>query len=63
MIQTTRWRPMQMLLASALLFGTTGCGDGSTDEATVASHTHSGESITIWADSVELFFEHPDGCP
>ena len=47
------------LLAGALISGHAGCGDGSTEDPPAADQTRGGESITIWADSVELFFEHP----
>jgi hypothetical protein len=46
--------------AIALISACNGCSDGSNDESAVQTHAHGGESITIWSDSVELFFEHPD---
>lgn len=47
------------LLSGTLVLSQAGCGAESLADETAATHTHSGGSITIWTDSVELFFEHP----
>jgi len=59
MIQRTRRAPIPMLLFGALAAASLGCGNDATVEAEVQSQAHGGEAITIWGDSVELFFEHP----
>jgi len=47
------------LVTAALVLSVAGCDDASTDDTAAAPQTPGGESITIWNDSVELFFEHP----
>ncbi len=56
---TIRGIPFRLLLLSVLGFVFIGCGDEATDETVVQTSTQDGDAITIWADSVELFFEHP----
>ena len=51
--------PTLITFVGVLTVGAAGCGDDPTNELEILSHTHGGEEITIWADSVELFFEHP----
>lgn len=35
------------------------CGGGPEDGAAAEEHEHGGIAITLWTDSVELFYEHP----
>ena len=56
--RTRHARLVALLLATGVL-SAAGCGDGSTDDTAEVAQVHGGGSITIWADSVELFFEHP----
>ena len=55
-----RWILLRTLLASVAMLGNVSCNGGSTEDAAAVPPAHSGESMTIWTDSVELFFEHPD---
>jgi RND family efflux transporter MFP subunit len=60
MKQTIKYTTIAVLAATAFGLALSGCDAGSTDDtAAPASQTQGGESVTIWADSVELFFEHP----
>ena len=45
-------------LRALLVFSCGACSSEGTDTTVQASHRH--PSVTIWTDSVELFFEHPD---
>jgi RND family efflux transporter MFP subunit len=59
MKQTVNYGWRALLVAVAFALSQASCEVGSTDDTAVAGSTQGGESITIWADSVELFFEHP----
>ena len=60
MKQTIEYTRIALLAATTFGLTLSGCDAGSTDDtAAVASQPLGGEAITIWADSVELFFEHP----
>lgn len=51
------WALPAALLGAAL--AAWACGGGPDDGAAAEEHEHGGIAVTLWTDSVELFYEHP----